>query len=161
MQNTTLDIRIIESLRDFTALTPVLRDYYEDWTFRVFNREKFACKNYLSPNRRNFYKVLFISKGVGVFTLGLKSYFIDSPTILFIHPNDIISWRNLSGESAGYYCLFKKSLITGQPILKAIIDKYGLFSCSCKQIGRLRTSVIALAFPMCRIFILSSEKTRA
>lgn len=144
MYKETLDIRTIESLRDIPELIPVLREYYENWTFRVFNREKFTCKNYLSPNRRDFYKILFISKGVGVFTLGLNSFFIEKPTILFIHPNDIISWRNLSDESAGYFCLFKKSLIAEQPLLKSVIDKYGFFSNKNKSVICLKQSEVLL-----------------
>ncbi|MDD4994016.1 MAG: helix-turn-helix transcriptional regulator [Paludibacter sp.] len=79
---------------------------------------------------------------MGVFTIGLKSYFIDSPTILFIHPNDVISWRNLSDVSAGYYCLFQKSLIAEDPIIKASIDKYGLFADKSKSVITLNDSDI-------------------
>ncbi|MEJ5053341.1 AraC family transcriptional regulator [Sphingobacterium sp. MYb382] len=136
----TLDIKIIEQLRDIKDLTPVSREYFEDWNIRVFNREEYACKNYLSPNRRDFYKILFITKGIGLFTMGANTYYIEEPTILFIHPNEIISWRNLSDESAGYYCLFKKRYIEQFPSLKSILERYPLFNDSQKSIVRLNTS---------------------
>jgi len=136
----TLDIKIIEQLRDIKDLTPVSREYFEDWNIRVFNREEYACKNYLSPNRRDFYKILFITKGIGLFTMGANTYYIEEPTILFIHPNEIISWRNLSDESAGYYCLFKKRYIEQFPSLKSILERYPLFNDSQKSIVRLSTS---------------------
>jgi len=137
MGATTLDIKTIDTLRDLPDLIPVLRDNVEDWTIRVFNREHHECRNYLSPNRREFYKVLLVTKGVGVFTMGLNTYYIEEPTILFIHPNDIISWKNLSDVSGGYYCLFKKNFINEHPQLKATIDKYGLFTEKKKSVIRL------------------------
>jgi AraC-like DNA-binding protein len=134
---TTLDIKTIDTLRDLPDLIPVLRDNVEDWTIRVFNREHHECRNYLSPNRREFYKVLLVTKGAGMFTMGLNTYYIEEPTILFIHPNDIISWKNLSDVSGGYYCLFKKTFINEHAQLKATIDKYGLFTEKSKSVIRL------------------------
>lgn len=135
---TTLDSKLIDTLRDLPDMIPVFRDYYEDWTIRVFNREQHECRNYLSPNRREFYKVLLITKGTGVFTMGLNTYYIDEPTLLFIHPNDIISWKNLSEESGGYYVLFKKRFINSHLQLKAVIDKFALFSDKSKSVIRLQ-----------------------
>ncbi|MVM30308.1 helix-turn-helix domain-containing protein [Spirosoma sp. HMF4905] len=137
MSQLTLDSKAIDVLRDLPDMIPVFREFYQDWTIRVFNREQHECRNYLSPNRREFYKTLMITKGIGVFTMGLNTYYIDEPTILFIHPNDIISWKNLSDESAGYYVLFKKKFIQDHPQLKAAIDKYGLFSQKEKSVIRL------------------------
>lgn len=89
----TLDSKAIDTLRNLPDLIPVYREFYDDWTIRVFDRKENDCKNYLSPNRRDFYKVLITTEGIGVFTMGLNTYYIDEPTILFIHPNDIISWK--------------------------------------------------------------------
>jgi AraC family transcriptional activator of pobA len=133
----TLDSKVIDTLRDLPDMIPVFREYYEDWNIRVFNREQHECRNYLSPNRREFYKILFITKGTGVFTMGLNTYFIEEPTLLYIHPNDIISWRRLSEESGGYYILFKKSFIHQHPQLKATIDQFGLFTDKPKSVIRL------------------------
>src|SRR6187402_2253858 len=133
----TTDSKVIDTLRDLPDMIPVLRDSYESWTIRVFNRAQHECRNYLSPNRRDFYKALLITKGTGVFTMGLNTYYVDEPTLLFIHPNDIISWRNLSVEYGGYYVLFRKSFITHHPQLKSVIDKFGLFSEKSKSVIRL------------------------
>ena len=92
----TIDTKTIDMLRDIPDIVPVLRDFYNDWSIKVFNRSKHPCRNYLSPNRRNFYKILMISAGKGIFTLGLNTYHIEEPTLIYIHPNDIISWQNLS-----------------------------------------------------------------
>lgn len=143
---TTLDSKVIDTLRDLPDMIPVFREYYEDWTIRVFNRKQHECRNYLSPNRREFYKILLITKGAGVFTMGLNTYYIEEPTLLFIHPNDIISWKNLSEESGGYYVLFKKSFINHHLQLKAVIDKFGLFVDKPKSVIRLaETQVPAIS----------------
>lgn len=143
MLQTTLDSKTIDTLRDIPDLIPVYREYYEDWSIRVFNRKQHECRNYLSPNRREFYKILLITEGVGVFTMGLNTYYIEEPTILFIHPNDIISWKNMSDESGGFYCLFKKAFINEHPQLKATIDKYSLFSDKNKSVIRLKKTEAA------------------
>ncbi|RFM34717.1 AraC family transcriptional regulator [Chitinophaga silvisoli] len=138
-----VDSKIIDTLRHLPDMIPMLRESYPDWNIRVFNREEQDCSNYLSPNRRDFYKALLISRGAGVFTMGLHTYYIDEPTLLFIHPNDIISWRNLSTEAAGYYVLFKKDFINQHVQLKTVIDKFGLFSQKMKSVIRLNEDEVS------------------
>jgi AraC-like DNA-binding protein len=142
MAKTSLDSKVIDTLRDLPDMIPVFREFYQDWTIRVFNREQHECRNYLSPNRREFYKALFITKGSGVFTMGLKTYYIDEPTLLYIHPNDIISWKNLSEDPGGYYVLFKKDFINHHLQLKAVIDKFGLFTQKDRSVIRLTDSEV-------------------
>ena len=134
MPQPTLDSKTIDTLRNLPDLIPAYREYYEDWNIRVFDRRKHECRNYISPNRRDFYKVLLVTEGIGVFTIGLNTYFIDKPTILFIHPNDIISWKNLSEQNKGYYCLFKKAFLSEHTQLKTAIDKYNVFTDKNKSI---------------------------
>src|ERR1044072_8040906 len=133
---------IIDTLRDFPDLTPIYRETITSKLVRVFNREIEDCRNYLSANRREFYKVLMITGGYGNFTLGLNKYVINSPAIIFIHPNDIISWKKISGESAGYYLLFKKEFIHQQPILKATLDRITLFTDKSKGVIRVDDTVL-------------------
>ncbi|MBO9660670.1 MAG: AraC family transcriptional regulator [Chitinophagaceae bacterium] len=136
---TTLDSKKIDQLRDLPEMIPVMRDFYEPWRVRVFNREQHECRNYLSPNRRDFYKILIVTKGIGLFTTGLNTYYIDQPTILFIHPTDIITWKNITpGEVGGYYVLFRKKFSDEQPMLKAAIEKYALFSDNKRKVIRLK-----------------------
>lgn len=51
--------------------------------------------------------------------------------------NDIISWKNLSDDPAGYYVLFKRDFINAFPNLKATIDKFQLFTDKSKNVIRL------------------------
>lgn len=145
MKFATLDSQKIDTLRDLPDMIPVFREFYEDWTVRVFNREQHECRNYLSPNRREFYKILLVTKGIGVFTTGLSTFYIDEPTILFIHPNDIISWRNMTpGDVGGYYILFRKNFVNNHSSLKSAIEKYGLFTDKEKKALTLDTAKAAI-----------------
>lgn len=131
---TSLDLKEIDLLREFPELTPIYREAHDSKQIKVFNREIVDCRNYLSANRRDFYKILMITGGDGIFTLGLNKYIIDKPTMIFIHPNDIISWQKTSGESAGYYLLFKKDFINKHPMLRATIERLALFNDKSKSI---------------------------
>ena len=138
----TLDIKTIETLRDLPQLIPVLRDSYENWSVRIFDRQVHDCRNYLSPNRRDFYKILMISGDSGIFTLGLNRFVITEPTIIFLHPNDIISWQYISGNSAGYYVLFKKSFLAEYQALQATIERFELFSNKARSVIRIDSEVL-------------------
>jgi AraC family transcriptional regulator, transcriptional activator of pobA len=144
MIKATLENKTIDTLRDIPDLIPVLHEYHDSWNIRVFTREEYDCKNYLSPNRRDFYKVLFITKGTGVMSIGLNTYDISAPTIFFIHPNDIISWKKTSEERGGSYCLFKKTFADTNPQLKAAIEKYDLFNDKLKCAIRIPDGKVGL-----------------
>ncbi|GAB3775827.1 response regulator transcription factor [Spirosoma horti] len=109
--------------------TPVSRIYYEDWNIKVVDREKTGCDNYLSPNRRDFYKIMFMTSGTGLKTMGNHNYYIDERTILFLHPNEIVCWRNATPTvGGGIFCMFKKRYLDQHPSLKLIIDRYKFFT---------------------------------
>jgi AraC family transcriptional activator of pobA len=134
----TLETKEIAMLRVISDLIPVSRESFQHLPIRVFDGAESACGNYLSPNRREFYKVMMITEGVGLFTIGINTYHIDQPTLLFFHPSDIISWRNRAmDKSEGYCCLFNKDLVERHPILKATISRYDLFTDKSKSVMKL------------------------
>jgi AraC-like DNA-binding protein len=107
----------------------VSRLYYEDWNIKIVDREKSGCDNYLSPNRRDFYKIMLMTSGTGQKTMGKDNYYIDERTILFLHPNEIVCWRNATPTvGGGIFCMFKKRYLDQHPSLKLIIDRYHFFS---------------------------------
>lgn len=119
--------------------TPVYRNYFEDWNIKVVDREKSGCDNYLSPNRRDFYKIMLMTSGTGLKTIGKDNYYIDERTILFLHPNEIVCWRNETPQvGGGIFCLFKRRYLEQHPSLRLIIDRYKFFS--EKKILRLSAS---------------------
>jgi AraC-like DNA-binding protein len=144
MDVSTLDRKEIELLRELPGLTPVVSDYHGDWQIKVFNRKDRICRNYLSPNRRDYYKIIFINEGAGVYTIGMHTYYIDEPTILFINPNDIISWKNLSPLATGHFTIFKKHFVEEHPVLKSVIEKYGNFWDPTKHVVRLDAEAVGI-----------------
>lgn len=138
MSACTLDIKKIELLRDIPDLIPVRRDNFENRTIRVINRAQYICRNYLSANRREFYKIVFLNEGKGIFTLGTNTYNIEEPTILFIHPNEIISWKNLAQKSTGYFCIFNKRYFDKHPALASTVNTYDFFLNPVKSVISLK-----------------------
>lgn len=118
-------ILLLHNLKD---LLPFEWDGPKEWAFQVLRRTPDACRSYISPNRREFYKVLYMTKGVSVLTIGLKSYYVDKPTIFFIHPNEIMTFKKMDWESEGFICFFKRRIADTNQSLKLILDKYALFS---------------------------------
>ncbi|UOE47958.1 AraC family transcriptional regulator [Mucilaginibacter sp. SMC90] len=118
----------IPLLTDVRLTTPVVREYYKNWSIKAFTQQRAETTAHMSPNRRDYYKVMLITQASGIFTMGLNTYQIDSPTILFIPPADIISWQGFASGSEAHYCLFKRKFVDSHSNLKGVMDKYGLFT---------------------------------
>ncbi|GLU55230.1 AraC family transcriptional regulator [Dyadobacter frigoris] len=129
--------KTIDLHQNIPDLLNVTWDRFDNWSIRVLRRNPDTCTSYISPNRREFYKVMYFTKGIGMFSLGLNNFYIDQPTIVFVHPNEIISWKRLTYEADGYICFFKKNLAEENPALKFVIDKYKLFSDPDRSVVRL------------------------
>src|SRR5258705_1721818 len=132
--------RSIALLKDLKDLLPFEWDGPKEWSFQVLRRTPNACRSYISPNRREFYKILYTTRGAAVLSIGLKSYYIDKPTIFFIHPNEILSFKKMDYESEGFICFFKRRLADANQSLKIILDKYSLFSNTDKSAIQLSDS---------------------
>jgi AraC family transcriptional activator of pobA len=148
MSGTAIDPKTISQLRDIPDLLPISREGFQPWNIHIIPRAPNTCKNYLSPNRRDFYKIMYVTKGMGVFTLGSHTYHIEEPTILFIHPGEIISWKKLNKESEGFIGFFKKRYADQFPSLKDLIEKYGLFTDTQKSVIRLTQKDVAVLDPL-------------
>lgn len=127
----------IALFHDLKDLLPFEWDGPKEWSFQVLRRSPDACRSYISPNRREFYKIVYMTKGISVLSIGLKSYYVDKPTIFFIHPNEIITFKKMDLESEGFICFFKRRIAEGDQSLKFILDKYSLFSDATKSVIQL------------------------
>jgi AraC-like DNA-binding protein len=136
------DIALLHDLKD---LVPFEWDGPKEWSFQVLRRNANACRSYISPNRREFYEILYTTKGASVLSIGLKTYYLDKPTIFFIHPNEILTFKKMDRESEGFICFFKRKLVDDNQSLKIILDKYSLFSNTDKSAIQLSdTDVLEL-----------------
>lgn len=73
--------------------------------FTVENRNNYPVVDYISPNRRQFYKIFHMTAGTGVLTIGLHQYNMGPGEIAFLHPDEIMSWQTTSEETGGHFCL--------------------------------------------------------
>lgn len=73
--------------------------------FSIKNREKYPVIDYISPNRRQFFKIFHMTMGTGILTVGLHQYTLGPGDIAFLHPNEIMSWQTTSVETGGHFCL--------------------------------------------------------
>ena len=73
--------------------------------FVIENRSVYPVKDYISPHRREFYKIFHMSAGTGVLSIGLHRYEMGPNDIAFVHPDEIMSWQTTSGETGGHFCL--------------------------------------------------------
>ncbi len=77
--------------------------------FSIHSRATNPCREYISANRRDYYKISLITKGGGTLTLGQRTYVIKAPTMMFINPLEPKVWQP-EGEQDGYYCMFTENL---------------------------------------------------
>lgn len=116
---------------------------FEKRTISVMRFTAAAFDRSFSPNRRDFYNIMYISKGSGIFSLGLKHYHITQPTVLYLRPTEIVSWRQFSTEIEGYICCFTRDLTERHRNLQTVIDRYGFFSDPGKSVVGLTAGDLA------------------
>lgn len=73
--------------------------------FSIENRENYPVIDYISPNRRQFFKIFHMTAGTGILTVGLHQYKLGPGDIAFLHPDEIMSWQTTSAETGGHFCL--------------------------------------------------------
>jgi len=73
--------------------------------FSIENRENYPVIDYISPNRRKFYKIFHMTAGTGILTIGLHQYVMGPNEIAFLHPDEIMSWQTTSSATGGHFCL--------------------------------------------------------
>jgi len=72
--------------------------------FSIKNRNDNPVNDYISPNRRQFFKIFHITSGKGILTVGLHQYFLNAGDIAFLRPDEIMSWQIVQ-----HYPYFKPS----------------------------------------------------
>lgn len=102
----------LEAFAAVNYKTPVLRvqHYPLDASyFTIENRDNYPVVDYISPNRRQFYKIFHMTSGTGVLTVGLNQYVMGPQEIAFLHPDEMMSWQTTSEETSGHFCLIHPS----------------------------------------------------
>lgn len=86
-------------------LLEVLHYPLDSTYFVIENRETYPVVDYISPNRRDFFKIFHMTAGTGVLTVGLHRYELEPGSIAFLHPDEIMSWQTTSEATGGHFCL--------------------------------------------------------
>jgi len=68
----------------------------------------------VSYNRRDYYKIAFVTSGTGIMHFGENSILIDGPYLIFFSPLLSYAWEPTSEEHSGYNCLFTKDFLAGK-----------------------------------------------
>jgi len=117
---------------------------YQSLPIRIYEHSEQTWNSYLSPQRRDFYKVLMVTGGLGILTITDKKYYIDEPVMVLVHPSEVISWKKLSEQYQGYACLFRKDIPERYPVLKTTIERSLLFGAAQQHIIRLSAADVVL-----------------
>lgn len=108
MEKTPIPRLEIESFAETSYQGPVLEVQHlplDSSYFIIENRDTYPIVDYISPNRRDFYKIFHMTSGTGVLTVGLHRYEMSPNDIAFLHPDEIMSWQTTSEETGGHFCL--------------------------------------------------------
>ncbi|QHS60003.1 AraC family transcriptional regulator [Chitinophaga agri] len=100
---------------------------YDASYFSIKNRQQHPVKDYISPNRRQFYKIFHITSGTGILTVGLHQYFMSAGDISFLHPDEIMSWQTTSAETGGHFCLIHPHYFEQATHLVQLFRQYPYF----------------------------------
>ncbi|OMP75777.1 AraC family transcriptional regulator [[Flexibacter] sp. ATCC 35208] len=95
--------------------------------FTIKDRKTAPVKDYISPNRRQFYKIFHITAGTGILTVGLHQYLMTPGDISFLHPDEIMSWQTTSVETEGHFCLIHPDYFEGASHLVQLFRNYPYF----------------------------------
>lgn len=98
--------------------------------FVIRNRDEYPVKDYISPNRRQFYKIFHITSGTGVLTVGLHRYLMSAGDIAFLHPDEIMSWQVTSKATGGHFCLVHPHYFNDAAHLLQLFRNYPYFKAS-------------------------------
>jgi len=77
---------------------------------RVFRMDSEEYKT-VSYNRRDYYKIAFVTGGTGIMHFGDIPVVIDRPFLLYFNPLMNYSWAPTSETHSGYTCLFRKDFL--------------------------------------------------
>jgi AraC family transcriptional activator of pobA len=130
MQQSKIPRLEIETFEQTNFQLPLLKvEPYlpEETYFSIKNRKDYPAKDYISPNRRNFYKIMHVTAGTGVLTIGLYQYLLGPGMMAFIHPDEIISWHSAGPNAEGHFCLIHPNFFDNTAHMLNLFRTYPYF----------------------------------
>lgn len=98
--------------------------------FLIIKRSDFPLRDYISANRRTYFKIFHVTGGEGILTIGLHKYHMKPGDIAFYEPNEIMSWQTVKKGAEGHSCLIEANFLKEPPYLLNYFKNYPLFQTS-------------------------------
>lgn len=114
---------------NFTATLLKVEQYpLHSGDFVIKNRESYPIADYISPNRRQFFKIFHMTSGTGILTVGLHQYNMSAGDIAFLHPDQIMSWQTTSAATGGHFCLIHPRYFDHSLHVLQLLNQYPYFN---------------------------------
>lgn len=80
-----------------------------EWSFKagyfiIQDLKQNPLEEYLSTDRKPFYKIFHLTSGRGLLVTGMNEYHVKGGDIAFLPPGESIYWRSLSSNLDGHFC---------------------------------------------------------
>lgn len=111
-----------------TPLLPVEQHVLSAGYFTIVERNTLPVKDYISPNRRDYYKIFHVTAGTGILNVGLHQYSMSPGDIAFVHPDEIMSWQTITREAEGHSCLIHPNYFDEATHLLLLFKNYPFFN---------------------------------
>lgn len=111
-----------------TPLLPVEQHVLSTGYFTIVERNTLPVKDYISPNRRKYYKIFHVTAGTGILNVGLHQYSMNPGDIAFVHPDEIMSWQTITREAEGHSCLIHPNYFDEATHLLLLFKNYPFFN---------------------------------
>ena len=138
----------------------VISDRHDSWLVKVFGAGEYQPSIYADPNRRDYYKILLVTEGCGQLSVGSCLYEINAPTVIFLHPQDIISWNVAKLDRLTASAMYIRESAMQQATLKTLIDNCRFFEAGSSRIFPLSllTDRVVLADYFSRLQTISAKE---
>jgi len=96
--------------------------------FDIIERKTVPLKDYISPNRRAYYKIFIVMEGSGILQVGLHRYDVVPGDIVFLHPDQVMSWQIVEGEPEGHSCMIHPAYFNEFAHVLSFFKNYPFFN---------------------------------
>ena len=122
------------------AVSPAEISYFEIRRREAVDQH---CKLTVTVSRRRFYMISLMTRGTVEYTCGKEVHILSPNTLYFVHPAQVASWRPLTDEQQGFYCLFSADYFLINQHTAHPLAKYPLFSIEDSQLMVLNEQQVA------------------
>jgi AraC family transcriptional activator of pobA len=102
-----------------------------------------TCRNLSQPNRIDFYLLVLINEGQGIYNFGADQYYITADTLCLVSPYTLMSWNSQTDRQKGYGFAFSEEFFHHGLENKHGLQDLSLFGASDHLVIRLSPELTA------------------